>query len=65
MARLQGKTAIIAGATGGIGTATARLFLEEGVNVMLVARSPEKLRATRASYSTGCVYRIDGGIVAS
>src|SRR5437868_7480366 len=48
MARLEGKTAIITGATGGIGEATAKLFLEEGANVMLVGRSAEKLAATRA-----------------
>src|SRR4051812_224191 len=47
MARLQGKTAIITGATGGIGEATAKLFLSEGANVMLVGRSAEKLEATR------------------
>ena len=47
MAKLQGKTAIITGATGGIGEATAKLFLAEGANVMLVGRSVEKLQATR------------------
>jgi NAD(P)-dependent dehydrogenase (short-subunit alcohol dehydrogenase family) len=45
--KLQGKTAIITGATGGIGAATAKLFLAEGANVMLVGRSAEKLKATR------------------
>lgn len=43
--RLSGKTAIVTGATGGIGEATARRFLAEGANVMLVGRSEEKLRA--------------------
>jgi NAD(P)-dependent dehydrogenase (short-subunit alcohol dehydrogenase family) len=47
MGKLQGKTAIITGATGGIGETTAKLFLNEGANVMLVARSAEKLKATR------------------
>ena len=51
--RLDGKTAIITGATGGIGEATAKLFLEEGANVMLVGRSPDKLRETQT--------RLDGG----
>lgn len=53
MAKLQGKTAIITGATGGIGEATARLFLNEGANVMLVARSAEKLKATRDRLASG------------
>lgn len=45
--RLDGKVAIITGATGGIGEATAKLFLQEGASVMLVGRSPSKLKATR------------------
>ncbi len=44
--RLDGKVAIITGATGGIGEATAKRFLEEGASVMLVGRSAEKLEAT-------------------
>jgi len=45
--RLDGKVAIITGATGGIGEATARLFLDLGARVMLVARSSDKLAATQ------------------
>lgn len=49
--RLEGKLAIITGATGGIGEATAKLFLKEGASVMLVGRSADKLRETRERLS--------------
>ena len=44
--RLDGKVAIITGATGGIGEATAARFLDEGACVMLVGRSVQKLQDT-------------------
>src|SRR3954469_17043378 len=44
--RLGGKVAIVTGATGGIGEATAALFLSEGAKVMLVGRSAARLAAT-------------------
>ena len=43
MTDLTGKTAIITGASSGIGEATARVLAQAGANVMLIARREEKL----------------------
>ncbi len=48
MLRLEGKAALVTGATGGIGEAIAKRFLNEGASVMLVGRSAEKLETTRS-----------------
>ncbi len=47
--KLENKTAIVTGASGGIGHATARKLLQEGANVMLAGRSHEKIEATKSS----------------
>src|SRR5438874_15250 len=45
----KGKVAIITGASIGIGAATTKLFVEDGINVIAVARSADKLDALAKS----------------
>ena len=47
MGKLEGKVAVITGATSGIGLSTAQLFLDEGAKVVLTGRSQEKLDALK------------------
>jgi len=46
---LQGKTALVTGASSGIGLVTARELARRGARVILVARNPEKAERARAA----------------
>ena len=43
MKRLEDKVVIVTGATGGIGEAAVKLFIEEGANVLMVDLKEEDL----------------------
>lgn len=51
MGKLEGKAAIISGAAGGIGYATAEKFLEEGASVMICDMNAERLQAAAETLS--------------
>lgn len=51
MSKLNGKVAVITGATSGMGLETAKLFLKEGAKVVLTGRSDEKLKAIESELS--------------
>lgn len=55
MNRLEGKVAIITGASAGIGRATATLFAAEGARLELYLASDD------ASRTTGSAMLVDGG----
>jgi 3-oxoacyl-[acyl-carrier protein] reductase len=57
--RLAGKTALISGATKGIGRATAGVMAEEGCNVVLIARTTADLNAAKGAIASKSNVRVD------
>ncbi len=53
-AEFAGKSAIVTGASRGIGFAVARMLASRGASVVLVARDPARLAAAAAEIGAGC-----------
>lgn len=56
---MQGKTAIIVGATGGIGQAVTRALNQAGANLVLTSRQTQKLQALAAQYPSALAIPVD------
>ena len=50
---LRGKTAIVTGASAGIGFASAKALYEEGVSLVMVGRDQERLMQAEAAIRAG------------
>lgn len=53
---ISGKVALVTGAAGGIGSATARLFAQAGVAVALFDRDGDGARQVAADLAAGCAH---------
>ena len=61
MFELKGKTALVTGATGGIGYAIAKALHNQGAEVVLSGRNEEKLQKTAAELGSG-TYTLTGDL---
>ena len=69
MEKLEGKVAIITGGSGGIGQATARQFISEGAEVLIMDLEEDslidtcqKINSNRLSYFAGDVTKLDDNL---
>ncbi len=64
---LKGKTAVVTGATGGIGSCICRKLAEYGMNLVIVGRNEMKLKETSVAVETygGCALEMPGDITDS
>ena len=53
MTTLRGKTAVVTGGSSGVGKATVKALMSEGVRVTAVARGADRLRALAAEVGDG------------
>ena len=56
---LTGKRALITGGSSGLGLATAKALAEEGVEVIVASRNPERLQSTGLAYVVADVSKPD------
>ena len=57
MGRLDGKVAVITGATSGIGLRTAEIFVAEGARIVVAGRRVAEGEALQRQLGAACVYR--------